>query len=127
MHREVSLTLDSLGVRHINEQMTSDGLFSVDIVIESLPPELMESLGLEPGTSLPSMLGIEVDGPSHFTANLGTPLGVTLARRRCLAARGWRLASVHHGDWGLARSAPQRVALIKGLLQEVVQSAAPAV
>ncbi|KAL6756404.1 hypothetical protein V8C86DRAFT_3136640 [Haematococcus lacustris] len=127
MHREVSLTLDSLGVRHTNEQMTADGLFSVDIVLEALPPDLMASLGLDVGAPLPKMLGIEVDGPSHFTANLGTPLGVTLARRRCLAARGWRLASLHHSDWGVARTVQQRVALVKGLLQEVTRNLAVSV
>lgn len=59
-------------------------------------------------------------GPSHFTANTGRPLGVTLARRRCLAVRQWAVASVHHADWTAARGLTARAGYLRRLLGEAV-------
>ena len=42
---------------------------------------------------------MEVDGPTHFTANTKEPLGITLARRSLLQARGWRVLSVPYFHW----------------------------
>jgi hypothetical protein len=41
-------------------------------------------------------IGLEVDGPSHFTANTAPPrpTGATRLKRRMLAAAGWRVAVV---------------------------------
>lgn len=42
-------------------------------------------------------------GPGHFTANTNEELGVTKARRACLYARKWAVASVHHAVWAQLR------------------------
>jgi hypothetical protein len=39
-------------------------------------------------------IGLEVDGPSHFTSNTARPTGATRLKRRMLAAAGWRVAAV---------------------------------
>ncbi|NCB23758.1 MAG: hypothetical protein EOM56_13185 [Deltaproteobacteria bacterium] len=64
-------------------------------------------------------------GPSHFTANSEEALGVTQARRRCLAAQGWRLASVHHADWARAHGPAARVSLLQAVLEQALLVAPP--
>jgi hypothetical protein len=158
-HREVSEAVRALGVAHVLEQRTADGLFSVDIALAAAgaaPPaggsasgsagggggddggggdggggEHQEPQGREGGGSgaaghrrraehdlavpgaggggggaddlraaaLAARLAIEVDGPSHFSSNTREFLGLTLARRRLLEARGWRVHSVPYFDW----------------------------
>uniref|UniRef100_A0A0E0KF83 RAP domain-containing protein n=1 Tax=Oryza punctata TaxID=4537 RepID=A0A0E0KF83_ORYPU len=43
-------------------------------------------------------LAFEIDGPSHFSRNLGTPLGHTAFKRRYIAAAGWNLVSLSHQE-----------------------------
>uniref|UniRef100_A0A0D9VVE8 RAP domain-containing protein n=1 Tax=Leersia perrieri TaxID=77586 RepID=A0A0D9VVE8_9ORYZ len=44
-------------------------------------------------------LAFEIDGPSHFSRNLGTPLGHTSFKRRYISAAGWNLVSLSHQEW----------------------------
>ncbi|KAL8228352.1 hypothetical protein R6Q57_015936 [Mikania cordata] len=44
-------------------------------------------------------VALEIDGPSHFSRNLGNPLGHTVLKRRYLEAAGWKLVSVPHQKW----------------------------
>jgi hypothetical protein len=171
--QEVSAALGALGVEHVLEQKTGDGLFSVDIALLAVPSpdgggagggeqgkgeqgggeqregqqgaavhavELPPAgAGAEPGgagaaqqpggggggrqeeqegaaagaaaaaaaaaggslqaRALAAKVAIEVDGPSHFTSNTRECLGLTLARRRLLEARGWQVLSVPYFDW----------------------------
>ncbi len=68
-----------------SEQLTDDGLFSIDI-----------ALLLSDGTKL----AMEVDGPTHFFSNKpAMATGETLLRTRLLEARGWRVISVPVVHW----------------------------
>ncbi|XP_072951198.1 RAP domain-containing protein, chloroplastic [Typha angustifolia] len=44
-------------------------------------------------------LAFEIDGPTHFSRNLGTPLGHTILKQRYITAAGWKLISLSHLDW----------------------------
>ncbi|KAF0921908.1 hypothetical protein E2562_020518 [Oryza meyeriana var. granulata] len=44
-------------------------------------------------------LAFEIDGPSHFSRNLGTPLGHTAFKRHYITAAGWNLVSLSHQEW----------------------------
>lgn len=100
----MSAALTSLGVAHVNERRTDDGLFSIDIAVD------------------PCMLAIEVDGPTHFVRNTRQPLGLTRGRARLLAARGWRVVSLPFFEWpggkaaGGAQEAKSRQEYVRQLL-----------
>lgn len=42
---------------------------------------------------------LEIDGPSHFARNTGTPLGHTMLKRRQLGASGWTVLSIPYQEW----------------------------
>ncbi|MFS8025196.1 putative RAP domain-containing protein [Helianthus anomalus] len=44
-------------------------------------------------------VALEIDGPSHFSRNIGNPLGHTVLKRRYLEAAGWKLVPVSHQKW----------------------------
>ncbi|KAH9291580.1 hypothetical protein KI387_043230, partial [Taxus chinensis] len=39
-------------------------------------------------------VGLEIDGPSHFSRNTGSPLGPTMLKHRYLASAGWHVVSL---------------------------------
>lgn len=44
-------------------------------------------------------VALEVDGPSHYTRNGGSPLGSTILKRRHLEAAGWAVVSIPYYEW----------------------------
>ena len=80
LHREVSETLTRLGVPHEIEFLTSDKLFSVDIALRG------------------RKVAIEVDGPSHFFANIQTErMGGDRLREQYLEHKGWTVRRDREG------------------------------
>ena len=77
-------TVRKLGYEPTMEQMTEDGLMSIDICIRE------------------KHIAIECDGPSHFYTNLTeTTNHKTMLRNKALALRGWKVVAVPYYEWAL--------------------------
>ncbi|KAK9840626.1 hypothetical protein WJX81_005387 [Elliptochloris bilobata] len=113
LHEEVSRVLWSMGVYHIDEAITPDGLLRVDIALEA------------------EKVMIEVDGPNRFSNNSHRPLGRTMARRAMLEARGHAVRAIPFYELtggGFHRAAAQAAATCPGRPRKDpgLSSAAPA-
>ena len=75
LHQDVSGALTRMGIPHEIEYLTQDNLFSMDIALRG------------------RKVAIEVDGPSHFCANMRSErLGSDRLRERFLAHKGWNVS-----------------------------------
>ena len=82
---EIVRTLPGGCAEAVSEQLTEDGLFSMDIGLQ-LPGGLK--------------LALEVDGPQHFMANCRDEAsGETRLRRLLVEARGWKVVSLPVQQW----------------------------
>ena len=91
-----------LGLECELEGKTRDGLFSVDVMVETPTGE---------------QVAVEVDGPTHFTRNEPyRELGKTRLRRRLLEARVSRVVSVPFCLWNALEGAEQRQSLVRRLV-----------
>lgn len=84
--RDVSDRLSELGIDHVEEYVTEQGLFRIDIAFSG--PENMR-------------VAMEVDGPYHFTRNTRQPLGSTLLRQATAAPEPKALSE--HNEKGMDR------------------------
>ncbi|PSC74935.1 RAP domain [Micractinium conductrix] len=107
-HAEVSRMLSAMGEAHTIEHLTDDQLFSVDI---ALPDERVV---------------LEVDGPTHFTANTFQPLADMRGRNALLSARGWRVSSVPFYRW-FGETEEGRQAMLRRVLAEARAAPLPQV
>ena len=78
--------------------MTESG-YSIDLIIEHA------------GTRI----GIEVDGPWHFTGH--SPNSRTLLKRRQLQSLGWHLVSVPYFEWDPLRNDHEKHAYLRALIR----------
>ena len=99
MHREVSESLNEMGVPHQLEFVTEDGLFSLDIVLKN------------------RKVAIEVDGPSHFARNKPMRrLGSDALRRRHLESCGWTVINVVWYEWAEQSKLNRRTGYLANVL-----------
>ena len=94
---DVAGALTRLGVAHVVEGATDDGLFRVDCLLAD------------------RAIAVEADGPSHFVGR--SPNGPTRLRRRLLEARGLRIVSVPFFEWDAFGTDGAKDAYVAGLLK----------
>ncbi|KAL4193846.1 hypothetical protein AMTRI_Chr06g201390 [Amborella trichopoda] len=90
--------------KRFNQQTTSSFQKEVGNLLVSTGLEWVREYTID-GYTLDAVLvdrklALEIDGPTHFSRNSGTPLGNTMLKRRYFAAAGWNLVSVSHQEGG---------------------------
>ena len=70
----------------MREEVVTESGYSIDLVVE------------DDG----ALVGIEVDGPSHFTGR--SPTASTMLKRRQLRSMGWNLLPVPYFEWDPLRN-----------------------
>ncbi|KAF7851375.1 hypothetical protein BT93_L4046 [Corymbia citriodora subsp. variegata] len=62
-------------------------------------------------------VALEIDGPTHFSRNIGVPLGHTMLKRRYIAVAGWNLVSLSYQEWEELRGEYEQLDFLRGLLE----------
>lgn len=95
--KDVRWHLVSMGQNWVAEYTAAD--YSLDL---ALPEEKM---------------AIEIDGPSHFIRNTGSPLGHTILKKRLMSCAGWRLFSISYKTWEELDGETEQMNFLKELLK----------
>ncbi|KAJ4798374.1 hypothetical protein LUZ62_049620 [Rhynchospora pubera] len=61
-------------------------------------------------------VAFEIDGPSHFSRNLATPLGHTMMKRRYITAAGWKLVSLSYNEWATLKGEFEQLEYLRKIL-----------
>lgn len=63
-------------------------------------------------------VALEIDGPTHFSRNSGSPLGHTMLKRRYVTAAGWKLTSVPHQEWEELKGGFEQLEYLRGIIKD---------
>nr|GMC93613.1 RAP domain-containing protein, chloroplastic [Ipomoea batatas] len=63
-------------------------------------------------------VALEIDGPTHFSRNSGSPLGHTMLKRRYITAAGWKILSVSHQEWENLQGGFEQLDYLRGILKD---------
>ncbi|KAG4143382.1 hypothetical protein ERO13_D06G185000v2 [Gossypium hirsutum] len=63
-------------------------------------------------------VALEIDGPTHFSRNTGTPLGHTILKRRHIAASGWRFVSLSYQEWEELEGEVEQLEYLRKILKD---------
>lgn len=95
--KEVGRLLISTGLEWVKEYVV-DG-YTLDAVI------------------IDKKLALEIDGPTHFSRNIGVPLGHTMLKRRYITAAGWKVISLSYQEWEELQGAFEQVEYLRNILK----------
>ncbi|XP_042500660.1 RAP domain-containing protein, chloroplastic [Macadamia integrifolia] len=65
-------------------------------------------------------VALEIDGPTHFSRNSGTPLGHTILKRRYIFSAGWKLVSLSYQEWEELEGGFQQLDYLRKILEDVI-------
>ncbi|XP_019161784.1 PREDICTED: uncharacterized protein LOC109158313 [Ipomoea nil] len=63
-------------------------------------------------------IALEIDGPTHFSRNSGSPLGHTMLKRRYITAAGWKILSVSHQEWENLQGGFEQLDYLREILKD---------
>ncbi|TYH68109.1 hypothetical protein ES332_D06G236500v1 [Gossypium tomentosum] len=63
-------------------------------------------------------VALEIDGPTHFSRNTGTPLGHTILKRCHIAASGWRFVSLSYQEWEELEGEVEQLEYLRKILKD---------
>ncbi|KAE8655544.1 hypothetical protein F3Y22_tig00117026pilonHSYRG00151 [Hibiscus syriacus] len=63
-------------------------------------------------------VALEIDGPTHFSRNTGTPLGHTVLKRRHIASSGWKPLSLSYQEWEELEGEMEQLEYLRKILEE---------
>ncbi|CAD7697227.1 unnamed protein product [Ostreobium quekettii] len=97
--KDVGLTLTDMRISHTLEESVENGDFKIDYVI------------VGDGNA---RVALECDGPRRFTSNAPYhALGETVASRRVLEGRGWRVVSISKHAWNSLKSREEKQSFLE--------------
>ncbi|XP_043696596.1 RAP domain-containing protein, chloroplastic [Telopea speciosissima] len=67
-------------------------------------------------------IALEIDGPTHFSRNSGTPLGHTMLKRRYIASAGWKLVSLSYQEWEELQGGFQQLDYLRKILEDAISN-----
>lgn len=128
-HLQLSLSVDleekvSLAgkTKRFNQKTTSSFQKEVARLLVSTGHEWIKEYVVD-GYTLDAVLvdkkvGLEIDGPTHFSRNTGVPLGHTTLKRRYITAAGWKAVSLSHQEWEELQGEVEQLDYLREILKD---------
>ncbi|XP_057527317.1 RAP domain-containing protein, chloroplastic [Amaranthus tricolor] len=110
--------------RRFNQKVTSSFQKEVARLLYSTGLEWVREYALDAYTIdaalIDKKVALEIDGPTHFSRNLGVPLGHTVLKRRYISASGWDIVSVSHQEWQKLEGSVEQEEHLRQILKDYV-------
>ncbi|KAL6524630.1 hypothetical protein OROHE_016301 [Orobanche hederae] len=110
--------------KKFNQKVTSSFQKEVSRLLVSTGLDWVKEYSVE-GYTLDAVLvdrkvGLEIDGPTHFSRNSGVPLGHTMLKRRYITAAGWKLICVTHQEWEEVQGESEQLDYLRRIIYDCI-------